>query len=1141
MKQRIIILFLLTLFSTLIAQDRIGLADQPNKITDLEFEFTPIMISELENPRFYDSYLFNNNIYFAHGYSSEGALVKLDGDTFSIMPGEFNSWVRSIGEFEGDLIVGGHFTSIDGIERNRIVRWHNNNWNSIGGGISDLFYPTSIKEFDGDLYVGGAVYDDIYKSIIKWNGSSWEVVGGGTDGGIFDMEVINGELYVVGHFSQVRNDSIKGIAKWDGSSWSQVLPQSLDIERCKKIEFDGNFIYVLAELNINNLQRTRILRINPSDFSDVFEIGVPRHYDYLYEMKVYLEKVYLTTDFGLSVLEVRIGESGLFTDINYIYQDNGNIRTFIKNENSLILSSNNNLGILTAVNQLSIGVYPPNSFNQINENESFLPGMYLEIRWDDFLIDQLNLLISYNNGVSWNVISSNIDAKDKQYNLLLPNQESDQIKLKIESSSDQSIFAESKTFSIKNIEPVQLNTPENDSWLDNNIDFYWHQNFDHTESYNLQIATDQNFSEIVLDTLHTNIVVSYSLLGGQKYYWKVRGVNYASIPDSSGYILLYGPFSETRAFSTKLNAVTLNSPQNNEEVNFSAVNFTWTSLQNSSSYDFQIATDQNFQNIYFQEEGIGSLSKSVNGFTPNQQYYWRVRGKNSLTIGDWSQTRIFTAVVPVRNVSLFKAEIPDSVTRQLPCYINVMFNALNQNGRGVTDLVVQEFELLENSQNISPTESRLQIAKADQLDYRMKTVLMLDNSSSIGQSNLPIIKEAAISFVRNKLPNQEIAIYTFSENYNLLQDYTADSTALISAINSFQLGFPSTNLYGSIIQGLSRFEDFYNLEEVEQGVLVVFTDGDDTQASSTLNEVLAARGNKKIVTVGLGNEINPTVLAQIGNFDYIEVTDIAQLNAAFIALQQDLISFANSFYWMNYQSPKRGDNNHTLRLTLLNNQNSGANSYIEETFNSNGFYSVWPGIVVNPTPQNPLGIDEITIPANANQLVTIETPFTFYSQPYQFTIANPEMLQVLQTVGKTGFSFLGSAQQGQNTSVVIDDITNNYTKTITVNFDSPSSVEKNSLPTKFELAQNYPNPFNPTTKIQYAIPAVIASGAKQSINVTLKVYDILGNEVAVLVNEQKSPGTYEVNFDASSLTSGVYFYRINAGEFTNIKKMLLIK
>jgi hypothetical protein len=91
----------------------------------------------------------------------------------------------------------------------------------------------------------------------------------------------------------------------------------------------------------------------------------------------------------------------------------------------------------------------------------------------------------------------------------------------------------------------------------------------------------------------------------------------------------------------------------------------------------------------------------------------------------------------------------------------------------------------------------------------------------------------------------------------------------------------------------------------------------------------------------------------------------------------------------------------------------------------------------------------------------------------------------------------------------------------------------NISPIKFELHQNYPNPFNPSTTIQFDIP--------KAAFVTLKVYNVLGQEVATLVNEKREAGRYEVEFDGSKLTSGVYFYRLQAGSFVQTRKMILLK
>ena len=91
----------------------------------------------------------------------------------------------------------------------------------------------------------------------------------------------------------------------------------------------------------------------------------------------------------------------------------------------------------------------------------------------------------------------------------------------------------------------------------------------------------------------------------------------------------------------------------------------------------------------------------------------------------------------------------------------------------------------------------------------------------------------------------------------------------------------------------------------------------------------------------------------------------------------------------------------------------------------------------------------------------------------------------------------------------------------------------NNLPTQFSLWQNYPNPFNPTTAIRFEIP--------QSGFVSMKVFDVLGREVATLVNEEKSPGSYSVRWDATNIGSGTYFCKLESNGRREIRKMLLMK
>ena len=105
----------------------------------------------------------------------------------------------------------------------------------------------------------------------------------------------------------------------------------------------------------------------------------------------------------------------------------------------------------------------------------------------------------------------------------------------------------------------------------------------------------------------------------------------------------------------------------------------------------------------------------------------------------------------------------------------------------------------------------------------------------------------------------------------------------------------------------------------------------------------------------------------------------------------------------------------------------------------------------------------------------------------------------------------------------------------TIKYSQGVGIKKISteIPSLFSLSQNYPNPFNPITKIRFDLP--------KNVNVKLTIYDMLGREIETLVNEQLNAGSYEVNWDGTKYTSGVYYYRLNAGEFVETKKMILVK
>ncbi len=181
-------------------------------------------------------------------------------------------------------------------------------------------------------------------------------------------------------------------------------------------------------------------------------------------------------------------------------------------------------------------------------------------------------------------------------------------------------------------------------------------------------------------------------------------------------------------------------------------------------------------------------------------------------------------------------------------------------------------------------------------------------------------------------------------------------------------------------------------------------------------------------------------------------------------------------------------------------------------------------LVISNEGSGPLLIDSIYINNNLENVITIDQAFPLEQSQFEKDTINVNWIPVSEGSLNDTLWIFHSAE----------NLPNPYGLKITGSA-TISSVpgEENISPDKFYLSQNYPNPFNPSTTIAYSIP--------RAGNVSVKVYDVLGNEISTLVNKEQTGGTYKVDFDASKLTSGIYFYQLTSGSFQQIKKMLLIK
>lgn len=208
------------------------------------------------------------------------------------------------------------------------------------------------------------------------------------------------------------------------------------------------------------------------------------------------------------------------------------------------------------------------------------------------------------------------------------------------------------------------------------------------------------------------------------------------------------------------------------------------------------------------------------------------------------------------------------------------------------------------------------------------------------------------------------------------------------------------------------------------------------------------------------------------------------------------------------------------------------------------FYNGIYGVDFNPDWDETALADSKPITTNTN------TTFTWFSESSSFFPGRLDYVVYSNSVleKENGFSLFTRALPADSLTkynLQKEDVVNASDHLpLVVDFSFKNAVtvnEKEEIPTEFGLKQNFPNPFNPNTTIEYSIPKNVGTTRELSTQVLLKVYDVLGNEIATLVNETKQPGSYKVNFDAHGFPSGVYIYKLNTAGHSQVRKMMLLK
>lgn len=324
-----------------------------------------------------------------------------------------------------------------------------------------------------------------------------------------------------------------------------------------------------------------------------------------------------------------------------------------------------------------------------------------------------------------------------------------------------------------------------------------------------------------------------------------------------------------------------------------------------------------------------------------------------------------------------------------PYDVNVLFHVSDSLFRGVPNLILSDFRITENDEDIPVDESEGILHDRYSFELTMKTALLVDVSNSI-QTDFDTLKQELKDLIETKPTYQEVAIFTFSTTTELVLDYTSDKEQLKTTIDNLQLGTSSTDFYGAVVTAANSFENEFINDQVTVGNLIIFTDGDDTQSSSSFTAAKEAIQNKNAYVVGLSSQDldEDNIRNLVGNAFYYPSENLASVNSNFILIQEEIENFSNSIYLLNYESPKRGNNEHFLKIFHKNNVNSGLDSFAFGEFTSSGFYEpvaptaavlISPSINENITLENTCSVSfEIGRSIDGNLTASDEITYEFY-------------------------------------------------------------------------------------------------------------------------------------------------------------------
>ncbi|MEX0720334.1 MAG: T9SS type A sorting domain-containing protein [Balneolaceae bacterium] len=654
--------------------------------------------------------------------------------------------------------------------------------------------------------------------------------------------------------------------------------------------------------------------------------------------------------------------------------------------------------------------------------------------------------------------------------------------------------------------------------------FTWNAS-ERADTYELELSASANFTESTMyrDITSTEFTLQSGLSNGTIYHWRVRAINEGGESE----------WSEVWNFTTAISLpgmIDLISPTNGETgIELDPV-FEWQVSGSADSYDFQLATDSDFNSLIIDDSDISSTTNSPDiSLDFNTQYYWRVRGVNDGGEGSWSEPWNFTTIIEAPgmavlsepannadNISTFPTLRWNSAERAESYQVELSANA------GFSDIIEAEV--------VGGTEFSVDDGLENEATYYWRVRALNDGGESewsdiwnfttiVSQPNMVSLESPTNGTTGLELsPEFEWQVLDGAESY-------AFQLATDSNFNNIEIsatGIGATSL--ALDESLDYNTQYYWRVRAENEA----GDGPWSEAWN-FTTIIAQPGITQ-----LSQPVNNS--ESISTFPTLEWNEAARAESYLLELSAN-VEFSDTIIDTVLSDTAYSVNNRLTRGAAfywrVKTLNAGGESDWSETWNFTTILEP-PMIVQLVEPENNAAdisrtprLTWFSVALAEEYLVEVATSNAFSELVFDTTFAAPDTSYIFEKELEADTKYYWTVK------AVNDGGSSDWSEVFSFTTEMSTSIEDESMPVEFTLQQNYPNPFNPTTNIRYGIP--------EASDVKLEVFNTLGQKVSTLVNERKSAGWHTSTFDASRLASGMYIYRITAKDFVSTKKLMLIK